>query len=93
VKRYYRESMSVTHDDYVKSGMHLASTAASSCAGINNTSGKENTGRSDRQPRRFRLFRQASAPFVGERPGRKLGPEGKSHVSLRVSVAPARNVI
>ena len=84
--------MSVTHDDYVQAGMHLASTAALSCAGTI-TSVKEITERSYRQPSCFRLFRQASAPFVGERPGRKLGPEDKSHISLSIAVGPARNVV
>jgi hypothetical protein len=90
--------MSVTHDDYLQAGMHLASTAALSCAGTI-TSIKEDTERSDRRPRcfrlfrLFRLFRQASAPFVGERLGRKLGPEDKSHISLSIAVGPARNVV
>ena len=84
--------MSVTHDDYLLAGMHLASTVASSCTGTIAPIA-EDIERSDRQPSRFRLFRQASAPFVGERPGRKLGPEDKSHISLSIAVGPARNVV
>jgi hypothetical protein len=84
--------MTVTRDDYLQAGMHLASTAALSCAGTI-TSAWKDTERSDRQPRCFRLFRQASAPLVGERPGRKLGPEDNSHISLSFAVCPAGNVV
>jgi hypothetical protein len=83
--------MVLTRLDYTQAGMHLASTAALARAGII-TAGRENTERSDRQPSCFRLFRQASAPFMGERPGRKLGPEDNSHISLNIAVGPARNV-
>jgi hypothetical protein len=84
--------MTVTHDDNLQAGMHLAFTAGLSCAGTIASVWKD-TERSDRQPRCFRLFRDASAPLVSERPGRKLGPEDNSHISLNIAVCPARNAV
>lgn len=40
----------------------------------------------------FRPFEHPSAPSVGARPGRKLGPEEKSHIFLSSAVVAGRNV-
>jgi hypothetical protein len=44
------------------------------------------------RPSCFRSLRQPSAPLLGVRLGRKLGPEDKSHKSLSSAVCADRNV-
>ena len=78
-------------------GMHVASSAALSCAGttIANIVGlwSVDESRSFSQPRCFRSsLRHPSAPSVGVCPGRKLGPEEQSYKSLSLAVSPDRNV-
>jgi hypothetical protein len=88
--------MTMFRRDYLLAGMQTASTVASSCAGTfsaNASDWRTAEHRGNSQPRCFRSFRQPSAPLVGERPGRKHGPEEKSHISLSIAVCPARNVV
>lgn len=88
----------VRSDYYVLAGMHRASAAVSSCldlAGGNvpfwTTQAQRRGGLS--RPSRFRLFHhEPSAPAVGVRPDRKLGPEEQSHKSLTLGVCAAGNV-
>jgi hypothetical protein len=94
-QRCYRGCMTVFRYDYdLLTGMP-ASTVALSCA--DTISGIATVWtmperRSSRQPRCFRLFSQPSAPAVGVCPGRKQGPEEKSHKNLSFAVLPAWNV-
>jgi len=76
-------------------GMHEASSAALSCAELRNVAVW--TIQAERRggvslPSRFRLFRQPSAPSVGVRPDRKLGPAEISREYRTVGVCAARNV-
>jgi hypothetical protein len=93
--RCYRGCMTVFRYDYdLLTGMP-ASTVALSCA--DTISGIATVWtmperRSSRQPRCFRLFSQPSAPAVGVCPGRKQGPEEKSHKNLSFAVLPGWNV-
>jgi hypothetical protein len=83
------------HDYDLLAGMRTASTVALSCAGTISAIAAVRTmpeRRSSRQPRCFRLFRRPSGPAVAVRPGRKQGPEEKSHRYLSFAVFPARNV-
>ncbi|MEY8018881.1 hypothetical protein [Mycobacterium servetii] len=89
----------IRRDYYVTAGMRKASSAALSCADLTNEFVPSWTVQADArggisQPSRFRLFRleQPSAPSVGVRPDRKLGPEEQSHISLTIGVCAARNV-
>lgn len=88
----------IRRDYYVTAGMHKASSAALSCADLTNEFVPSWTILAERrgisQPSRFRLLRheQPSAPSVGVRPDRKLGPEEQSHISLTIGVCAARNV-
>jgi len=86
-------------DYYATIGMRKASSVALSCADLANEFVPSWTTQVQRrggisQPSCFRLFRhEPSAPSVGERPDRKLGPEDQqSHTSLTFSVCAARNV-
>jgi hypothetical protein len=82
-------------DSKAVAGMLTASPAASACV-------KENRVNADvwmlqqqfrlQRPSRFRSFRRPSAPSVGVRPVRKLGPEEKSHISLTHVVLAGSNV-
>jgi len=83
------------HDYDLLAGMRTASTVALSCAGTISAIAAVRTmpeRRSSRQPRCFRLFRRPSGPAVAVRPGRKQGPEEKSHRYFSFAVLPARNV-
>lgn len=89
----------IRRDYYATAGMLRASLAVLSCADLTNDVVPSWTILADRdrgisQPSRFRLFRleQSSAPSVGVRPDRKLGPEEQSHKSLTFGVCAARNV-
>lgn len=90
----------IRRDNYALAWMHRASSAALSCADFTSQSVPSSwTAQAERhgavsQPSRFRLFRheQPSAPSVGVRPDRKLGPEEQSHKSFTFSVCAARNV-
>lgn len=89
----------IRRDYYANAGMHKASPAALSCADLSNEFVPSWTAQAERcggisQPSRFRLFRheQPSAPSVGVRPDRELGPEEQSHISLTFGVCAARNV-
>jgi len=88
--------MTMFRGDYdLLAGMHKASSAALSCAELRNVAvwmmQAERRGGVG-QPSRFRLFRQPSAPSVGVRPDRKLGPEEISHEYRTIGVCAARNV-
>ncbi|MGB8403097.1 MAG: hypothetical protein WCE30_03360 [Mycobacterium sp.] len=86
------------HDYYGTAGMHKASSVALACADLTNEFVPSWTIQAERrggisQPSCFRLFRhEPSAPSVGVRPDRKLGPEEQSHISLTFGVCAARNV-
>lgn len=89
----------IRRDYYALAGMHRASSAALSCTDFTSQSVPSWTTQAERhgavgQPSRFRLFRheQPSAPSVGVRPDRKLGPEEQSYKSLTFSACAARNV-
>ena len=92
----YRKSVTMFCRGYDSlTGMLAASTVALLCAGKNNAKAAVWTlGEpfSFQRPRCFRPFRQPSAPLVGVRPVRKLGPEDKSHKSLSSAVSAGRNV-
>jgi hypothetical protein len=91
----YHSFMTMIRNDYLLAGMQTASTVALSCAGtISSNASVWNMSErhGDSRPRRFRSFRQPSAPVVGESPGRKHGPEDNSHISLSIAVCPAGNV-
>lgn len=85
-------------DYYATAGMHKASSAALSCADLTNEFVPSWALLAERrggisQPSRFRLLHELpSAPSVGVRPDRKLGPEEQSHISLTIGVCAARNV-
>jgi len=89
----------IRRDFYATAGMHKASPAALSCADLTTeffvpswTIQAELRGGVS-QPGCFRLFRhEPSAPSVGVRPDRKLGPEEQSQISLTFGVCAARNV-
>jgi len=93
------ESVTMIRSDYSTAVMHKASSAALSCADLTNeffvpswTIQAQRRG-GNSQPSSFRLFRhEPSAPSVGVRPARKLGPEEQSHTSLTIGVCAARNV-
>lgn len=75
--------------------MHAASTAALSWleSVIKTQELSEATSREFGQPRCFRSPRYAlSALSMGERPGRKQGPETNSRKNLNISVLAARTV-
>lgn len=89
----------IRRDYYALAGMHRTSSAALSCANLTSQNVPSWTIQAERhdavsQPSRFRLSRheQTSAPSVGVRPDRKLGPEEQSHKSLIFGVCAARNV-
>ena len=88
---YYRCMTVFRHDDDLLTGM-LASAVALSWAETIGAIPAVSERQSSRQPRCFRLSSHPSAPVVGVRPGRKQGPEEKSHRNLKWVVCPARNV-
>lgn len=89
----------IRRDYYAFAGMRKASSATPSCADLTSGNAPLWTIQAERfggvsQPSRFRSFRHEhpSAPSVGVRPDRKLGPEEQSHISLTFGVCAARNV-
>lgn len=82
-------------DNALLTEMLAASTVAVSCANENGVKAAVWALQEELGLQRlscFRLFRQHSIPSVGVRPGRKLGPEEKSHIALISAVFPDRNV-
>jgi hypothetical protein len=90
-RRYHRYMTVFRHDYDLLTGM-LASAVALSWAETIGVIPAVSERQSSRQPRCFRLSSHPSAPAVGVRPGRKQGPEEKSHKNLNLAVCPARNV-
>ncbi len=95
--RCYRHAVTMFCDAYaLLAGMHYASTASLSCAGLAGTKGiaRQSVVRNALWHRRcFRPTRlQTSTRSVGARPGRKHGPEEQSHKTLNLTVAADRNV-
>ena len=91
--------MTMVRSDYLElAGMYTASTAALSCADLAGgnvpfwTIQAEPRGGASRHSRFRLLHHQPSAPAVGVRPDRKLGPEEQSHKSLTLGVCAAGNV-
>lgn len=95
-QRCYRDFVTMLRHDYaLLAGTQTASTVALSCAESTRSFASVwnmTDHRGGSEPRCFRPIRQPSAPLVGERPGRKQGPEEKSHISLSIAVCPAGNV-
>jgi hypothetical protein len=91
----YRESATTFCRDFdAFTGLLTAAPVALSCA---NENGVKAAGwmlqqRFDILRPCFRPFQHPSAPFVGARPSRKLGPEEKSHIFLSSAVVADRNV-
>ena len=91
---YYRCMTVFRHNYDLLTGTY-ASAVTLSCAGTSSVIavvGTLSERLSSRQPSCFRLSSHPSAPAVGARPGRKQGPEEKSHRNLKWVVCPARNV-
>ena len=95
--RCYRRSMTQFRYDYdLLTWMPSASTVALSCADIASVIAVVRTlpdHSGNRQPVCFRSVRRPSTPSVGVCPGRKQGPEEKSHRNLSSAVFPAGNVV
>lgn len=93
----YRGHMSTFRYDYDSlAGMPAASTVSLSCADTMSANAAGWTTAEDRDVRKpmcLRLLRHPSAPAVGACPGRKQGPEEKSHKNLSFAVVAARNVV